>query len=292
MRQMRRAAWLAAALLSCACSSGSTPPGGSATPAAPSTAGDTPGATASSPAAGGDVRFPVAGQPPQTGTPWYLAIGDSITFGFTLDPARDGVNSSWALQLQDLLAGSGRRWKLYDVACPGETSLTYRTLCPQRRFVPFLADTSQHDAAQRAIDDHRADLKLILVDLGSNDLLRFLRSGTDPATAFTGLRTRLRVIVTELQQAAPGVPVVIANYYNPLANSTPSTISTLSVVNNGIAALAHDLGARLADFHDAINAPSVPDPTLCDYVDCAHLDIHPTVAGQARLAAAAYAALS
>ena len=91
-------------LLIAAC--GSSGPQGTGTPhpvtptASPATANHTPepaGDIGDAP-----VHIPVAGQAPQAGVPWYLAIGDSITFGFSADPARFGTNSSWALQLQDL----------------------------------------------------------------------------------------------------------------------------------------------------------------------------------------------
>jgi lysophospholipase L1-like esterase len=241
---------------------------------------------------GTSVPVPVAGQPPVTGVPWYLAIGDSITSGFTLDPSRAGVNSSWALQLQGMLAQRGENWKLYDTACSGERTDTYYTHCSGSDQVPFLAGQSQHDAAMAAIRAHKADLKVILVDIGSNDLLRALRRGQSPAAAAVQLRASLSRIVGELEQAAPGVPVIVANYYNPLANLFPATQPELQLVNqlvSGVAAAEH---ARLLDFYGAINTvTSGQDPHLCDYVDCAHTDVHPTIAGHTRLAEAALAAI-
>ena len=280
-------------LLIAAC--GSSGPQGTGTPhpvtptASPATANHTPepaGDIGDAP-----VHIPVAGQAPQAGVPWYLAIGDSITFGFSADPARFGTNSSWALQLQDLLAGSGRPWKLYDTACPSETTTTYFSHCPRRELVPFLAGQSQHDAALAAIHAHLADLRLIVVDLGSNDLLRALRSGENVVTAYGALRVNLDKILGELTQAAPSVPLVVANYYDPLENSQPATVTQLGLVNDVVRSLAASHHARLADFFAAINTPSPPDPDLGKYVDLAHFDIHPTVAGHARLAQAALAAL-
>jgi lysophospholipase L1-like esterase len=234
----------------------------------------------------------VAGQPPVTGHPWYLAVGDSVTSGFTVDPARAGTNSSWALQLQSMLAASGRPWTLYDTACPSERTDTYSTHCPGRSQVPFLATTSQHDAAMAAIAAHRADLRAILVDLGSNDLLRSVRTATPVDTEIGLLRTALTRIVTDLHTAAPGVPVVIGNYYNPLANADPATRMELTTVNAMVANVASTTGSRLVDFFAVINTtPNAADPHLCDYVDCAHSDIHPTVAGHTRMAQAALAAL-
>jgi lysophospholipase L1-like esterase len=237
------------------------------------------------------VAIPVAGQPPQAGVPWYLAIGDSITFGYTVDGARTGVNSSWALQLQGLLASKGKPWKLYDTACPGETTASYFTSCRDKRFVPFLANQSQHDAALAAIHAHVKDLKLILIDLGSNDLLRAKADNKTGLQAFAGLQTNLNTMVPELQQAAPGVTIVMTDYYDPLENADPSTVGQLSLVNGALAQLATQDHVILADFFAAINTPAAPDPDLGKYVDLAHLDIHPTVLGQTRLAQAALAVI-
>ena len=235
--------------------------------------------------------MPVAGQPPHDGVPWYLAVGDSIAFGYTVDGARTGVNSSFALQLQGLLANKGKPWKLYDTGCPGETTASYFTGCKDKRFVPFLANQSQHDAALAAIHAHVKDLKLILIDLGSNDLLRAKADNKTPLQAFAGLQTNLNKIIPELQQAAPGVTIVMANYYDPLENSDPSTVGQLSLVNGALAQLAADDHLVLADFFAAINTPTAPDPDLGKYVDLAHLDIHPTALGHTRFAQAALAVI-
>ena len=235
---------------------------------------------------------PIAGQPPVSGHPWYLAIGDSVTSGFTVDPTRLGTNSAWALQLQGLLAASGRPWTLYDVACPSERTDTYYTLCPARSQIPFLATTSQHDAAMAAITAHRADLRAVFVDLGSNDLLHAQRTGESLPATVAALRTSLTRIVAELQRAAPRVPVILCNFYDPLANLAPTTLPQLDQVNAMVAQVAAATGARLADFRDAINTVrSGTDPTLCTYVDCAHGDVHPTIAGHLHLARVALAAL-
>jgi lysophospholipase L1-like esterase len=159
--------------------------------------------------------------------------------------------------------------------------------------VPFLASISQHDAAMAAISAHRDTLHAVLVDLGSNDLLRGLRSGATVDAMAAGLRTTLTRIVTELQAAAPGVPVILCNFYNPLANLDPATRPQLATVNATVASVAAATHARLADFFSAVNTtPDATDPQLCTYVDCAHGDVHPTVAGQARLAQVALQALA
>ncbi|MFN2451242.1 MAG: SGNH/GDSL hydrolase family protein [Candidatus Dormibacteria bacterium] len=227
----------------------------------------------------------------EQGAPWFLTIGDSITSGFTVDRSRAGVNSSWAVQLTRMLAAAGRPWRLYDTACPGETTASYRTGCRDQQATPLLIGRTQHDVALEAIRAHRADLRLIVVDLGSNDLIAARFRGGDPNTVGGGLRTRLDGIVTELQAAAPGVPLLLTTYYDPFENSDATTLSAVLAINAGVASLAAAHAVRLADFFGAINHLPPPYPDLCRWVDCRHLDIHPTIAGHARLAAAAYAAI-
>jgi lysophospholipase L1-like esterase len=259
---------------------------------APASTTSTSAATTTAPSdQGRGVVVPVAGHPPQDGVPWYLAIGDSITFGYTVDPARAGVNSSWALQLEGLLSNKGKPWKLFDTACPGETTTTYFTGCHDTRNGAFLGGKPQHDVALAAIKAHAKDLKLILIDIGSNDLLRAKAANQTALQAFAVLQTNLNRIIPELQQAAPGVPIVMANYYDPLENADPSTVGQLSLVNGALAQLAMSSHLILADFFAAINTPAAPDPDLGKYVDLAHLDIHPTALGHTRLAQAALAVI-
>ena len=284
---------LAAGTLSVSCTGGHnvSAPMPTGTPAGPASATPAPPSPTGLPSVAG-LSIPVAGQPPTTGHPWFLTIGDSVTSGFTVDVSRNGVNSAWAVQLQHLLAAQGRDWTLYDTACAGERTGTYVTLCPGRRQIPFLATTSQHDAAIAAITAHRADLRAIFVDLGSNDLLDAERSNTQLPASIAALRTALTGIVVELRRAAPGVPVIVCNFYDPLANAVPATVPQLDQVNAMVAQVAQAKGARLADFHAAINTVSTGvDAHLCTYVDCAHGDVHPTIAGHARLAQAALTAL-
>jgi lysophospholipase L1-like esterase len=231
----------------------------------------------------GVVDVPVAGRPPEPGRPWFLTIGDSVTFGYTRDAALAGTNISWAPRVESRLAAQGRAWSLYDVACPGETTVSYAIRCSGRRQVPLLAHRSQRAAALEAISAHGQDLRLIVVALGSNDLLHALNG--DLGTTRTALLDHLEAIVTELHTAAAGVPIVIAGVYDPFAVAAPRTDALLAPIDDAIAALAARLGDGYADFHAAINHPADGAP-LCSLIDCADVDIHPTVQGQQRLAEA------
>jgi lysophospholipase L1-like esterase len=235
------------------------------------------------PGGGTSVSVRVAGRPPQPGVPWFLTIGDSITFGFTRDARLAGTNISWALRLERQLAAQGRPWGLYDTACPGESTLTYATSCPVRSLVPLLAERSQRQAALEAIAAGGPDLRLVVVALGSNDLLQALSA--DPEATRVALVQHLEAIIGELRTAAPGVPIVLADAYNPFAIAAPHTDELLIPVDDALAALAARLGDGFADFHAAINHPT-DGASLCSLVDCANRDIHPTALGQERLAEA------
>ncbi len=282
-------------LTACSASTGpaaATPTPVSAAPANP-VAARSPGASATPTSvahANGYVFVPVAGSPPQTGHPWMLAVGDSITSGFTKDPARAGVNSSWALQLQGLLAESGRSYQLYDTACPGETTMSYYSQCRGHEAVPTLPDQSQSATALSAIAAHRADLKLIVVDIGSNDLLG-ARSSGDPVVTGLNVMGRVRGIVAALANAAPGVPIIVGNYYDPFENAGGMELPLLKQINVELAGIATQNNGRIADFFSAINTAAPPDARLCQLVDCTRSDIHPTVAGHTALAHAAFAVI-
>ena len=249
------------------------------------------GTGVSTPASGhgsAHVHVPVAGRPPQPGVPWFLTIGDSITFGYTRDAALAGSNISWAPKVERMLAAQGRPWQLYDTACPGETTLSYATHCGGWRSVPMLAGESQRTAALDAIAADGAGLRLIVVALGSNDLLHDLNG--DPAVLQADLVAHLGTILDGLRAAVPRVPIVVADIYDPFAVGAPHTDEVLTPIDDAIAALAARLGDGFADFHAAINRPAGRTP-LCRLIDCADVDIHPTALGQERLAEAVMRAL-
>lgn len=235
-----------------------------------------------------DVDVPMAGAPPVSGAPWFLTIGDSITFGSTRDPRLAGRNISWAPRLAAELAASGRRWRLYDTACPGETTVSYATRCPGRGEVPFLARRSQRAVVMAAIAAHGSDLRLIVVALGTNDLLWSLTADTRAVVAH--LVAHLGAILDDLRLVAPGVPMVVAGVYDPFADSAPRSDAVVAEADTEIAGLAARLGDGYADFHRAIDRAPDGMP-LCRLIDCADLDIHPTALGQERLARAVLVAL-
>jgi lysophospholipase L1-like esterase len=235
-------------------------------------------------AVGGSVATASTTDVPRAGIPWMLAVGDSITYGFSIDPAVHG-NPSWATMTRDRLAAQGENLALFDPACPGETTVTYaKGGCSGRTFVPALGGRSQHDVALDAVRERGGSLRLIVVALGINDYFAARTAGGDVEARLDQAASRLDAIVGELQRAAPGVPVILANIYDP--HGTYDSWAQAYWFDQRIAAIAQRHGARVADFLRAVA------PDRCRALDCAHGDIHPTVAGDAALAGAVAAALA
>jgi len=230
---------------------------------------------------------------PAPGRPWILAVGDSITEGWTLTPQYDGRDHTWAVQLRDALRRDGSPWDLYTLACPGETTVTYvQGGCVGRAVVPELRGRSQRDAAGEAIAQRGQWLRLIVVELGVNDYFRARTVSRDGAwidAQLDAAAVRLDTIVTDLQRLAPGVPVIVANIYDPhgLADSWQQAVH----LDAAIAAVAARHHAAVADFLHAVTRPLALPEDRCSLLDCAHHDIHPTLAGQTALEAAVAAAL-
>jgi lysophospholipase L1-like esterase len=231
--------------------------------------------------------LPPVGGPPAAAQPWFLVVGDSVSAGLSVDPARFGHNSSWVVDARQSLAASGRSWDVAAFACPGETTSSYATGCPLRFLVPALHG-SQRSAALAAIAAHPAGLRQIVVELGANDLVNGRRDHRPTDSVVAGATARLDSVVSELQAAAPGVPVVVANVYNPYPSADRLAATAVARLNQQIAALASAHGDQVADFHAAINS----DPGLrCSLIDCRHHDVHPTIAGHQRLAQAVLTAI-
>ncbi len=220
---------------------------------------------------------------PHSGIPWFLAVGDSISYGFSVDPAVHG-NPSWATVVQQRLAAQGDDLALYTPACPGETTTSYaQGGCSGRVFVPALGGLSQRQVVLDAIARRGDQLRFIVVELGTNDYFASREQDGDVESRLDAAAQRLDAQVAELQAAAPGVPVILANIYDPAG--TYDSWADAMRFDEDVAGIAAERHAAVADFLRAVA------PDRCRYLDCAHDDIHPTLAGDDALAGAVMAAL-
>jgi len=152
------------------------------------------------------------------GAQYYVSLGTSLAVG--IQPDAHGRNQrtdeGYADQLYRLLQLTRPRLQLVKLGCPSETSKTLISggLC-------YAPPSSQLKEAVAFLQAHGRAVKLVTIDIGANDLLpcaAVVPIDTDCINAaFGNLAQDLPYILVTLREAAaPGVPIVALNYYNPL----------------------------------------------------------------------------
>src|SRR5947209_7323133 len=130
------------------------------------------------------------------GTRYYLALGDSLAFGY--QPTRV-FDQGYVQQLSATLQARQPNLVLDNLGCPGETSGSMR----RGGICPYPGGASQLDTALAFLRAHRGAVRLVTIDIGGNDVDRcFSFSGIDEACFRQGLFTiavNLFAIVAELR---------------------------------------------------------------------------------------------
>jgi lysophospholipase L1-like esterase len=190
-----------------------------------------------------------------SGPTYYLAIGDSLAAGYQPigRPEDDHMTRmGYPDQLWLLARAHHANLELVNLACPGENTETVRLENGRCRY----PQGSQLAEALAFIEEHRDQLAFITIDIGFNDFpctdgLSCLFPGIDH------IETRLPPILAELQAAAPGVPIVGMNVYDPyltlwLGSDEDKTLARQSVVaiqlvNEALAEAYTEAGIPVAD---------------------------------------------
>lgn len=159
---------------------------------------------------------------PPTGV--YISLGDSLAAG---TQANEGVitDDSYTDVLFQRVADQLGLSTHVKLGCPGETSTTFFAGgCPAEAALGGYTTGNQFGDALVEVAAAGADLRLITIDIGANDVLRCLSDLQGQLTleacltnvALPTLAGNLTTILATLQAVAPGVPIVGMNYYNPL----------------------------------------------------------------------------
>ncbi len=201
------------------------------------------------------------------GPTWYLALGDSLAAGYQpIGPPEDDrrTRSGYADQLWLMARAHYPNLELLNLACPGESTETMRLAHERCRY----AAGSQLDEALAFIDAHPGELAFITIDIGFNDF----DCSDALACLFPGMERieeRLPAILADLQAAAPGVPIVGMNVYDPFltlwwGDEADRTLARQSVVamqliNETIENAYEDAAIPVADVE---NAFAIDDWTL------------------------------
>ena len=191
---------------------------------------------------------------------YYLALGDSLAWGFQPNSAGVGIKSGhgYADDLaSDLRQHGDRSLRYVNLSCPGETTGTMLGGgCPD------LSGSGQSYAVQEAaavafLKQHQHARILVTLDIGANNIDTCVDSdgALDAACIEQGIGeagTQLPQILAKLKAAAGRqVSFVGMNYYDPfladwLTGSTGQAVATESVT-------------VLADFNDVLDAAYAAD---------------------------------
>jgi len=220
---------------------------------------------------------------------YYLALGDSLAFGYQPDwNFARGYASDFFQELKQ----HGTRTYV-NLGCPGETSFTmihggcsYAVL----RKYPYLG--AQLDAAVGYLHVHSGAVSPVTLDIGANDLI----SGIDPqncsidANVFNAALASFdanltQVILPRLHDALMvGDKVtgdlIVNNYYDPFQNICPQTVPYVQQFNQHIIEDVSGYGI-VVDIFSAFGGSTTPNQNLCTYTWMCSVfkDIHATNTG-------------
>jgi lysophospholipase L1-like esterase len=243
----------------------------------------------------------------------YLALGDSVPFGYNPLLVKPGVDPSVFVGYPQLASNLFQpKLKVFNASCPGETSGSLIDVtaldngCQSyRQYIGALHVSYQGSQLQYAERYVAANprTKFVSLMIGANDLLLLQKQcGTDNVCLSNGLLSlvgtlsaNLTTIYSGLRAAGFKGDFVAVTYYS--TNYTdPVTTGAVFAVDKVLADVTKAFGGKVADGFGAFEAAAAPSggdpcvagllirlaPTMCN--------IHPSPAGANLLASALYAA--
>jgi lysophospholipase L1-like esterase len=236
----------------------------------------------------------------------YLALGDSVSFGFITNAGFEYVNPENFIGFPDYV-GEALKSHTSNAACPGETSGSflssttpddgchfYRSQAPLH--VSYAS--TQLDFAVSFLKSH-PQTRLVSIGLGANDvlLLRTQCAG-DPTCIAMGLpqvlaavETNLATILGDLRAAGFKGIIVVVNYYS-VDYSDVNETAIIAALNQALAAASARADTVVADVFTAFQTIAGPargqtcnvgllNASSEDQFAC---DIHPSQSGQKLIA--------
>jgi lysophospholipase L1-like esterase len=255
----------------------------------------------------GAATLASATPPPASGNRSFLALGDSVPFGYITADGYAYVNANNFVGYPDW-AGGDLRLDTANAACPGETSTSFISGvldngCRAFRgsFPLHVSYTStQLDFATNFLATHK-QTRLVTIGLGSNDVILLdLSCNGDPKCIQDGLprvlatlSSNMDTILRKLRATGFRGVLVVVNYYSPDYTDVLET-GLVKLLNQSLAAVASTNGAVVADAFTAFqNAASTSfalrntckagllNGNPFDQTSC---DVHPSQSGHQLLA--------
>src|SRR5216684_765970 len=236
----------------------------------------------------------------------YLALGDSVSFGFITNAGFEYVNPANFVGFPDYV-GQALKFDTNNAACPGETSGSFlSSTAPDegcrfyRSQVPLHVSyaSTQLDFAVSFLKSH-PQTRLVSIGLGANDVLLLRTQCADDPTCIAlelphvlfAVETNLVTILTNLRAAGFKGIIVVVNYYSVDYSDTNETVIT-AALNQTLAAASAQADTVVADVFTAFQAIAGPagghtcnvgllNASPQDQFTC---DIHPSQAGQKLIA--------
>ena len=231
---------------------------------------------------------------------YYLALGDSLAFGFQFVKFNANYPSEpasiFSTGYVDALAGMLREARpgvtTVNYGCTGETSLTFirggciYTAAGFPLHDPY--DGSQLSAALDFLHSHRGQVSPITINIGTNDLNELMAlCGSDVSCYFANgpavvdnIATNLDYILSQLRAVAPDAEIITFTNYDVASLLDPRLAQLIEAFNAVVVSTASASSTRVADVFGAFN--SGPQPaTLCvlTFVCTPLQDSHPTDLG-------------
>lgn len=253
------------------------------------------------------VGASAASASPSAPRAYYLALGDSMTYGIQPTKAARGLPpSGFDTGYVDVLTARLRALapgiRVVNYGCPGESTVTFaKGGCPWLAEGKRLHDAfrgSQLGAALAFLRTHPGEVSPITVTLWGNDFFPLVDACKgDPACVQkrTGsIASRLGAILTRLRRAAPTAEIVVTGAWNPGAEAFAQTDPVFRVLDGQIRRAAAPANARVADMRAVFNtggSPAARRARICALsFMCKGGDPHPTDAGYRAMARAFLAA--
>jgi lysophospholipase L1-like esterase len=240
----------------------------------------------------------------------YLALGDSVVFGFISGDGFAYINPDNFVGYPDY-AGRALRLQSVNASCPGEASGGFQTAPPggnDNGCRPFKAHFPLHvsygsaltqlDFATTFLRGHR-HTRLVTLGLGANDAFILQRTcGGDQTCVVHGLQAmsaNIDAILGALRATGYDGVLEVVNYYS-LDYGDPNQVGAAQSLNQFVTASAAKHHAVIADAFNAFkNAAAVAGGHTCEvgllnigtstpapaFPNC---DVHPSQSGQQLLA--------
>ncbi len=224
---------------------------------------------------------------------YYLALGDSLAFGFQPNLNWD---QGYAMQWWSELQRHGSK-SFLDYGCSGETSAQFiHGGCPTARLRHNYFTGSQLHAAVDFIKGHRGQVGPVSLDEGADDVLPYINTQSCQVdvprfkAALAKLEQRLTTgILPQLMHALagrngkPSGQLVMMNYYDPFAKKCADAHRYIRLLNARLAHAAAQFHIPLVDVYAAYTQHVHADATICKYTWMCSIfhSIHPNTTGYA-----------